>query len=201
MCHPVKNKLGDENNLKEQELFSRKVRRNPLTGEIPMIPTGLDFRNTHTIGGILGYRYPHQFCLVQDPAEFGRYQQLGFQSQRVSSCQPHFLTGTCPAGWGLAWPCCHWTVGHARRNNWLSIHTCRFLCTGRGGRGTRVLNGSALPCKDGERLWPRSQRSLCNSSCTLFPLGEGPCCWRSAHWLFFVQTFDRPCTPEQRRLS
>jgi hypothetical protein len=64
-------KFGDEKNLKGQELFSRKVRRNPLTGKISMIPTNLDC-------GILRYQYPHQSCLLQDPTEFRRDQQLGF---------------------------------------------------------------------------------------------------------------------------
>ena len=46
-------KFGGKKNLKGQELFSRKVRRNPLTGKIPMIPTNADFQNTHNIvGGI-----------------------------------------------------------------------------------------------------------------------------------------------------
>ena len=48
---PSNIKFGDKKNLKGQELFSGKVRRNPLTGEIPMIPTNPDFRNTHNSVG------------------------------------------------------------------------------------------------------------------------------------------------------
>jgi hypothetical protein len=47
-------KWGDEKNLKGQELYCRKVRRNPLTGEIPSVTTDPDFRNTHNITGFCG---------------------------------------------------------------------------------------------------------------------------------------------------
>jgi hypothetical protein len=51
---PCNIKWCDEKNLKGQELFSRKVRRNPLTGQIPSVRTDPDFRNTHNIVGFCG---------------------------------------------------------------------------------------------------------------------------------------------------
>jgi transposase len=51
---PCNIKWCDEKNLKGQELFSRKVWRNPLTGQIPSVSTDPDFRNTHNIVGFCG---------------------------------------------------------------------------------------------------------------------------------------------------
>ena len=49
--NPYKITFGDEKHLKGQELFSRKVRRDPLTGEVPVMWTDPDFRNTYSITG------------------------------------------------------------------------------------------------------------------------------------------------------
>jgi len=51
---PNKIKFGDEKHLKGQELYSRKVRRNPITGDVPAIHTESDFRNTYNITGFCG---------------------------------------------------------------------------------------------------------------------------------------------------
>jgi hypothetical protein len=51
---PDKIKFGDEKHLKGQEMYSRKVRRNPITGEVPAILTNSDFRRTHNITGFCG---------------------------------------------------------------------------------------------------------------------------------------------------
>ncbi len=47
-------KWCNEKNLEGQELFSRKVWRTPLTGQIPSVPTDPNFRNTHNIVGFCG---------------------------------------------------------------------------------------------------------------------------------------------------
>jgi uncharacterized membrane protein YuzA (DUF378 family) len=44
----------DEKSLKGAEIFNRKVRRDPITGEVPSIITDSDFRNTYTIIGLCG---------------------------------------------------------------------------------------------------------------------------------------------------
>ena len=46
---PCNIKWCNKKNLKGQELFSWKVQRNPLAGQIPSVTTDLDFRNTHNI--------------------------------------------------------------------------------------------------------------------------------------------------------
>ena len=51
---PCNIKWCNKKNLKGQELFSWKVRRNPLTGQIPSVSTDPDFRNTHNIVGFCG---------------------------------------------------------------------------------------------------------------------------------------------------
>ena len=51
---PCNIKWWDEKNLKGQKLFSWKVQRNPLTGQIPSVSTDPDFRNTHNIAGFCG---------------------------------------------------------------------------------------------------------------------------------------------------
>ncbi len=47
-------KFVDEKSLKGAEIFNRKVRRDPITGEVPSIITDSDFRNTYTIIGLCG---------------------------------------------------------------------------------------------------------------------------------------------------
>ena len=47
-------KFVDEKSLKGAEIFNRKVRRDPITGEVPSIITDSDFRNTYTIIGFCG---------------------------------------------------------------------------------------------------------------------------------------------------
>lgn len=54
MVDPKRLKFGDEKLLKAQDLYNRKVRRNPITGEIPPVLTSPDFRNTYTITGFCG---------------------------------------------------------------------------------------------------------------------------------------------------
>ena len=51
---PERIKFGDEKSLNGQELFCRKVRRNPLTGLVPPVITDPDFRNSHSITGFCG---------------------------------------------------------------------------------------------------------------------------------------------------
>ena len=51
---PERVKFGDENSLKDQELYKRDARRNPLTGEVPPIITSPNFKNTHSITGFCG---------------------------------------------------------------------------------------------------------------------------------------------------
>jgi hypothetical protein len=41
-------KFVDEKSLKGAEIFNRKVRRDPITGEVPFIITDPNFRNTYT---------------------------------------------------------------------------------------------------------------------------------------------------------
>lgn len=48
---PQRVKFGDEKLIKGQELYSRLVRRDPRTGDVPDIYTDGDFRNTHTLTG------------------------------------------------------------------------------------------------------------------------------------------------------
>lgn len=49
--NPKKVVFGDEKSLKGAELFSKLVRVNPLTGDVPACPTDPDFRNTYTVTG------------------------------------------------------------------------------------------------------------------------------------------------------
>jgi hypothetical protein len=51
---PCNIKWCNKKYLKGQELFSWKVQRNPLTGQIPSVTTDPDFRNTHNIVGFCG---------------------------------------------------------------------------------------------------------------------------------------------------
>ncbi|KAL7554535.1 hypothetical protein ACHAWF_018025 [Thalassiosira exigua] len=48
---PERVKFGDEKSLKGQELYSKKVRRDPETGDVPVVATPSDFRNTYSITG------------------------------------------------------------------------------------------------------------------------------------------------------
>jgi hypothetical protein len=43
--------FGDEKHLKGQDLFNRKNRKNPMTGEIPLMMVNPDFRNTYNLTG------------------------------------------------------------------------------------------------------------------------------------------------------
>lgn len=44
--------FGDGKHLKGEEFWSKKVRRDPITGEVPSIKTDANFRNTYTIIGL-----------------------------------------------------------------------------------------------------------------------------------------------------
>ena len=48
---PERIKFGDEKHLKGDEIFNRKVRRNPLTGEVPEMIVSPDFRNRYNLTG------------------------------------------------------------------------------------------------------------------------------------------------------
>ena len=48
---PERIKFGDEKHLKGDEVFNRKVRRNPLTGEVPEMIVSPDFRNRYNLTG------------------------------------------------------------------------------------------------------------------------------------------------------
>ncbi|KAL7534650.1 hypothetical protein ACHAXR_006021 [Thalassiosira sp. AJA248-18] len=48
---PERIKFGDEKHLKGDEIFNRKVRRNPLTGEVPEMTVDPDFRNRYNLTG------------------------------------------------------------------------------------------------------------------------------------------------------
>jgi transposase len=54
MIDPHRLKFCDEKSLKGQEVYARKVRRNPITGVTPVIMTDSDFRNTYSITGFCG---------------------------------------------------------------------------------------------------------------------------------------------------
>ena len=51
---PTRLKFGDEKLLKGVELYNRKVRKDPDTGEVPFVVTKGDFRNTYCITGFMG---------------------------------------------------------------------------------------------------------------------------------------------------
>jgi len=65
---PYQLKFGDEKSLKGQEVYSRKVRRHPFTGEIPHLLTNSDFRNTYSLTGFCGIdrRSSAVFCSIHD---------------------------------------------------------------------------------------------------------------------------------------
>jgi hypothetical protein len=54
MFDPSRTKFGDEKHLKGQELYNRKVHRDPITGLIPDTYTNGDFRNTYALTGFCG---------------------------------------------------------------------------------------------------------------------------------------------------
>jgi transposase len=54
---PRRVKFGDEKLLKGQEIYSRGVRRDPITGNVPFVATDSDFRNTYAIVGFCGIDY------------------------------------------------------------------------------------------------------------------------------------------------
>ena len=68
MINPNRIKFGDEKALKGREVFNCKVRRNPLTGEIPPISTNPDFTNTYSLTGFCGIdrRSTPVFCNLHD---------------------------------------------------------------------------------------------------------------------------------------
>ena len=68
LVDPSRIKYGDEKLLKGQELFNRKVRRDPFTGEIPAVYTSPDFRNTYALTGFCGIdtRSPALFFTLHD---------------------------------------------------------------------------------------------------------------------------------------
>jgi transposase len=43
--------FGDKKHLKGQDIFNRKNRKNPMTGEIPLMMVNPDFRNTYNLTG------------------------------------------------------------------------------------------------------------------------------------------------------
>lgn len=65
---PYRLKFGDEKSLKGKEVFNRKVRRNPLTGEIPPLVTTPDFTNSYSLTGFCGIdrRSSAVWCSVHD---------------------------------------------------------------------------------------------------------------------------------------
>ena len=48
---PERIKFGDEKHLKGDEIFNRKVRRNPITGQVPEMLVTPDFRNRYNLTG------------------------------------------------------------------------------------------------------------------------------------------------------
>jgi len=65
---PRRIKFGDEKSLKGKEVFNRKVRVNPMTGEIPPLYTTSDFRNTYSLTGFcsIDRRSTAVFCSIHD---------------------------------------------------------------------------------------------------------------------------------------
>ncbi len=66
---PSRIKFGDEKHLKGQDLYNRKVRRDPITGIIPPTYTNGDFRNTYALTGFCGidrYSSPVWYNLHED---------------------------------------------------------------------------------------------------------------------------------------
>ena len=66
--NPHRIKFGDEKSLKGREVFNRKVRQNPLTGEVPPIRTTPDFTNTYSLTGFCGIdrRSSPIFCYLHE---------------------------------------------------------------------------------------------------------------------------------------
>jgi len=65
---PHRIKFGDEKSLKGKEVFNRKVRRHPMTGEIPPLYTTPDLTNTYSLTGFCGIdrRSTAVFCAIHD---------------------------------------------------------------------------------------------------------------------------------------
>lgn len=65
---PYRLKFGDEKCLKGQEVYNRKVRRHPFTGQVPHLLTNSDFRNTYSLTGFCGIdrRSSAVFCSTHD---------------------------------------------------------------------------------------------------------------------------------------
>lgn len=47
--------FGDEKSIKGEEFWSKKVRRDPITGAVPANKTGSDFRNTYSVTGFCSF--------------------------------------------------------------------------------------------------------------------------------------------------
>ena len=83
---PSRIKFGDEKSLKGKEVFNRKVRRNPLTGEVPPLFTTPDLTNTYSLTGFCGIdkRSTAVWCSIHDDtndaAEFALQVELALQS-------------------------------------------------------------------------------------------------------------------------
>ncbi len=67
---PCRLKFGDEKCLKGREVFNRRVRRHPMTGEIPPMGTTPDFTNTYSLTGFCGIdrRATPVFCKLHEDA-------------------------------------------------------------------------------------------------------------------------------------
>lgn len=79
--HPDKVVFGDEKHLKSEELFSKKVRKDPLTGETPPVFTDPDFRNAYNITG---------FCSINTrkvkPIWFQLFKGINNAAQFYDTC-------------------------------------------------------------------------------------------------------------------
>ena len=63
-------KFGDEKCLKGREVFNRRVRRHPMTGEIPPRGTTPDFTNTYSLTSFCGIdrKSTPVFCKLHEEA-------------------------------------------------------------------------------------------------------------------------------------
>lgn len=67
--HPMRWKFVDEKHLKGCELYSKRVRADPLTGQVPSTVVTSDFRNTYNIVGFCGCdpkKNPIKYTIGQD---------------------------------------------------------------------------------------------------------------------------------------
>ena len=75
--NPFRIVFGDEKSIKGEEFWSKKVRRDPITGEVPANKTGSDFRNTYSVTGLCSMNEEKQVPVLfrihqhsNDAAEF-----------------------------------------------------------------------------------------------------------------------------------